>query len=159
MSVKPVDTYIINSVRLFEVNPSETTVSITYKCPENVKKTLVTFKTHNSHLDTNYKFSTNKSKDVSRLLNALGPRGVSVVPAKIQRKARSKNSKQSVAKNTDKKIKKTKIVDTIGLGSLMVNTKVEEFKPVETIVANQDIGNNSSASKKKNKKNKNKKKR
>mgnify|MGYP003365443611 CR=1 FL=1 len=157
-AVKPLDSYIKNSVRLFEANPSETIFTLTYKpIKESTKKTSVIFATHNSQLDTNYKFTTNKSKDVSRLLNAIGPRGVSTIPTKIERQAMRKNkTNKKVKKN-----KKAKIVDTIGISNLIVNTKVKEYKPVETKTnaAKNDNNNSGNSNKKGNKKNKNKKRR
>ncbi|KAG0659833.1 hypothetical protein C6P45_001742 [Maudiozyma exigua] len=156
-AVKPLDSYIKNSARLFEANPSETIFTLTYKpIKENTKKTSVVFATHNSQLDTNYKFITNKSKDVSRLLNAIGPRGVSTIPTKIERQAMRKNKTKKV-----KKIKKAKIVDTIGISNFIVNAKVKEYKPVETKVntTTNDNNNSGNSNKKGNKKNKNKKRR
>ncbi|SMN18855.1 similar to Saccharomyces cerevisiae YKL122C SRP21 Subunit of the signal recognition particle (SRP), which functions in protein targeting to the endoplasmic reticulum membrane [Maudiozyma saulgeensis] len=174
MSIKPLDSYIKNSVRVFEANPSETIFTITYKPlqesnnnnddnnKKNKKKSgpSVTFKTHNNHLDTNYKFATNKSKDVSRLLNALGPRGVSIIPSKIERQAMRKKTTtiikdgNNITKKT-KRTKKSKIVDTIGISSLIVNSKVKEYKPEQKLQSSTT--NNDK--KKGNKKNKNKKKR
>lgn len=158
MSVKPLDSYIKSSVGLFEVGPSQSLFSITYRCPENAKKARVTFRTQNSHLGTSFKFSTNKSKDVSRLLNAMGPRGVSIVPGRIERQAARKGKKQSGGKR--KRTRKSKIVDSIGVSSLIVNTKVAEYKPVQAAPATAgsnaaSAGNNK---KKNNKKNKNKNK-
>ena len=156
-AVKPLDSYIKNSVRLFEANPSETIFTLTYKpIKESKKKTSVIFATHNSQLDTNYKFTTNKSKDVSRLLNAIGPRGVSTIPTKIERQAMRKNKTKKVKKN-----KKAKIVDTIGISNFIVNAKVKEYKPVEnkSNATKNDNNNSGNSNKKSNKKNKNKKRR
>lgn len=156
-AVKPLDSYIKNSVRLFEANPSETIFTLTYKpIKESKKKTSVIFATHNSQLDTNYKFTTNKSKDVSRLLNAIGPRGVSTIPTKIERQAMRKNKTKKVKKN-----KMAKIVDTIGISNLIVNAKVKEYKPVEnkSNATKNDNNNSGNSNKKSNKKNKNKKRR
>ncbi|CAB4257136.1 similar to Saccharomyces cerevisiae YKL122C SRP21 Subunit of the signal recognition particle (SRP), which functions in protein targeting to the endoplasmic reticulum membrane [Maudiozyma barnettii] len=172
MSIKPLDSYIKNSVRVFEANPSETIFTITYKPSkeeekkENHKKNRkpsVSFKTHNNHLDTNYKFETNKSKDVSRLLNALGPRGVSIIPSKIERQAMKKKTIKTINKDgnvtkTVKRTKKSKIVDTIGISSLIVNSKVKEYKPEQNTQSSTNTDKNNKK-KGNNKKNKNKKKR
>ncbi|QLQ78128.1 hypothetical protein HG537_0A03750 [Torulaspora globosa] len=116
MSVKPIDTFITNSVELFEVNPSQTTLSISYKWKsKSGKKPVVSFKTHNSHLSSCYKFRTNKSKDVSRLLSALGPRGVTITRGKIEKRVLKGNDKSR---------------DVVGLSTLMVNTEVKEHVPV-----------------------------
>ncbi|QID86335.1 signal recognition particle component [Saccharomyces pastorianus] len=169
MSVKPIDNFIMNSVRLFEVNPSQTLFSISYKPPTPKKNTKVSFRTHNSHLSSNYKFTTNKSKDVSRLLSALGPRGVSVTPGKIEKKAQlKKKQKNAKVKESDKKIKTKNIQNVVGLVTLIVNTDVKKSEPTATkTAAGQKQGANtvqnnnggSSASKKKKNKNKGKKKR
>ncbi|CCC66997.1 hypothetical protein NCAS_0A04390 [Naumovozyma castellii] len=157
MSVKPIDTFITSSVKLFEVNPSQTVISLTYKTPtEKKRQSDVIFKTHNPHLGTSYKFSTNKSKDVSRLLNAVGPRGVSVIPGRIER------LNQTAAKVSKKKtsIKKKTIKDVVGLGSLIVNTDVKEYVPIQPGSAGSNISQVSvEGSKKRKNKNKNKKKR
>lgn len=128
MSVKPIDNYITNSVRLFEVNPSQTLFSISYKPPTQKTDTKVFFRTHNSHLSLNYKFTTNKSKDVSRLLSALGPRGVSITPGKIEKIAQSKKKNNKI-KESSKKIKGKSIQDIVGLATLIVNTDVEKSDP------------------------------
>ncbi|CAI4044607.1 signal recognition particle subunit SRP21 SKDI_11G0960 [Saccharomyces kudriavzevii IFO 1802] len=169
MSVKPIDNFIMNSVHLFEVNPSQTLFSISYKPPTPKTNTKVSFRTHNSHLSSNYRFTTNKSKDVSRLLSALGPRGVSVTPGKVEKKAQlKKKQKNANAKNSDKKTKAKNIQDIVGLATLIVNTDVEKNEPAATkttagqkkgVSAAQNSNGNSSASKKKKNKNKGKKKR
>lgn len=167
MSVKPIDNYITNSVRLFEVNPSQTLFSISYKPPTQKTDTKVSFRTHNSHLSLNYKFTTNKSKDVSRLLSALGPRGVSITPGKIEKIAQSKKKNNKI-KESSKKIKGKSIQDIVGLATLIVNTDVEKSDPAAKKTATepkqkanavQNNNGNSAASKKKKNKNKGKKKR
>ncbi|QHS74476.1 signal recognition particle subunit SRP21 [Saccharomyces paradoxus] len=169
MSVKPIDNFIMNSVRLFEVNPSQTLFSISYKPPTPKRDTKVSFRTHNSHLSSNYRYTTNKSKDVSRLLSALGPRGVSITPGKIEKIAQlKKKQKNSTIKESGKKAKGKSIQDVVGLATLIVNTDVEKSDPAAKKTATgqkqnanavQDSNSNSSASKKKKNKNKGKKKR
>ncbi|CCF57953.1 hypothetical protein KAFR_0D03050 [Kazachstania africana CBS 2517] len=146
MSVKPIDTFIVNGIRLFEINPSQSTISITYN-PKNGKKeksSNVSFKIHNPHLNTNYKFRTNKSKDVSKLLNSLGPRGVTIIPKR-------KITKKLL--HADKTSKKIKTINTVGLSAFMANTKVKEYIP-ETKAAPATTN----LSKKKKSKSRNKKK-
>ncbi|CCH59714.1 hypothetical protein TBLA_0B08990 [Henningerozyma blattae CBS 6284] len=104
MSVKPIDTYIQDSVRLFQVSPSTSTITITYKTKkdklnkkeketdEQIKSTKtqpvnsVSFVTTNNQTSTHYSFETRKTKDVSRLLSALGPRGVTINLTKLEKK-------------------------------------------------------------------------
>ncbi|CCD27331.1 signal recognition particle subunit SRP21 NDAI_0K01400 [Naumovozyma dairenensis CBS 421] len=165
MSVKPIDTFITSSVKLFEVNPSQTTFTISYRGPSdtdnNKKKTSVSFRSHNAHLGVSYKFNTNKSKDVSRLLNAIGPRGVSITPGKIEKNKMIINGKKIVVpKNSSKK--KKLIQDIVGLGSLITNSDVKEYiPPVHTTNENTtaNAANKKSEQKGKKNKNKNKKKR
>lgn len=155
MSAKPIDTFITNSVQLFEANPSQTIFSIAYKCKHEgaARKPVVSFKTHNPHLSSHYKFKTNKSKDVSRLLSALGPRGVSITRGKVEKRA----SKSAMKKLDKKSRKKAQVKDVVGLGTLMVNTDVKEYVPVVETASGQ--GEATSAKKKKQTKNKGKKKR
>lgn len=151
---KPIDTFITNSVQLFEVNPSLTTFSISYRCKSksSQKKTVVSFKTQNPHLSNHYKFKTNKSKDVSRLLSALGPRGVSITRGKIEKRA----IKPSAKKIGKKSKKKASVKEVVGLSTLMVNTDVKEHAPVVQENAKQA---EAPSKKKKQSKNKGKKKR
>ncbi|AQZ17746.1 SRP21 (YKL122C) [Zygosaccharomyces parabailii] len=127
MSIKPIDSFISNSVKLFEANPSQTTFCIAYKSeaiPNGKINPKVSFKTHNAHLGAYYKFQTNKSKDVSRLLSALGPRGVTVTLGKVERR-------NKLSKVLGKKARrKAKSKDVIGMSTLMVNTDVKEYAPV-----------------------------
>lgn len=155
MSVKPIDTFITNSVQLFEANPSQTIFSISYKCKSKStqKKPVVSFKTHNSHLSNHYKFKTNKSKDVSRLLSALGPRGVSITRGKIEKRAMKPVTKKLAKKNK----KKAHVKDVVGLSTLMVNTDVKEYVPAVEETTKQT--ETTSSKKKKQNKNKGKKKR
>lgn len=121
MSVRPIDTFITNSVKLFEANPSQATISITYAHNPELERTRVTFRSSNPHLNSTYKFATNKSKDVSRLLNALGPRGVTVVPGKIEKQVLRKQGKKSK--------KRYKSVNVVGIGNLIANVRVKQVKP------------------------------
>lgn len=162
MSVKPIDTFITNSVKLFEVNPSQTTFSISYKCDakneqSQKKKTLVSFKTHNAHLSTNYKFNTDKNKDVSRLLSALGPKGVTVTLGKIEKQVK-KPAVNKVSKKKKSK-KNLSVKDVVGLSTLMVNTDVKEYNPAEEKKQQGDTKAKDASKKKKQNKSKGKKKR
>ncbi|KAL3232258.1 Signal recognition particle subunit SRP21 [Nakaseomyces bracarensis] len=160
MSVKPIDTYIDNSVRLFEANPSDSIISVTYQGGKDISH--VSFRTHNPHLSTTYKFKTTKNKEVSRLLNALGPRGVSMNPVSkvakrrnyldVVKKAKLANDNK-VSKRSVKLIRKAQvnpIVNTIGIGKLLANKDIKEDKPV-TVTTGKDNKKG-----KKNKSNKNK---
>lgn len=152
--VKPLDTFIINSISLLEANPSQTLVSISYGSEAKKRKlgekdssrvlsqhkSLVSFKTHNTHLGISYKFKTNKSKDVSRLLSALGPRGVQISKGKIEKKKTSKKDA------SDSK-------DTVGMSTLLVNTDVKEhIEEISKPASKQQAASSSGKKKKKNKK-------
>lgn len=147
MSIKAIDTFISDSVKLFEANPSQSLISITYQPTVNTTKdndnndekyskkrkiASVTFKTSNPHISSNYKFKTLKAKDVSRLLYALGPRGVTINQNRI--------AKRNI-KNKENNNKKTKTA--IGLATLLVNTKVEEYDP--TLIKNASNKNNTNS--------------
>ncbi|EDO17750.1 hypothetical protein Kpol_1033p57 [Vanderwaltozyma polyspora DSM 70294] len=156
MSIKPIDSYISNSVKLFEVNPSQTVFSLTYKFPKNSNNCTVKFNTHNSHLSSNYNFKTCKSKDVSRLLSAIGPRGVTVSMNKVNKKVKnSSNLKQYKVEKIGKTKNFTKIKDIVGISTLLTNTDVKEYVPQS--IKNQSTNSNEQSSKS-NKKNKNKNK-
>lgn len=143
MSIKAIDTFISNSVKLFEANPSQSLISITYQPSVNKnddnqndtkklkKKTnaKVTFKTSNSHINSNYKFTTFKTKDVSRLLHALGPSGVAI-------------NQNKIAKKKLKNKENTQIAKPIGLSTLLVNTEVQEYTPVSNTTENTNNDNN-----------------
>lgn len=127
MTVNSIDTYIQDSVRLLKVAPSTSTITITYKTIENKNdtttdkknienKSSVSFKTKNSQSSTSYTFSTNKSKDLSRLLSALGPRGVTInLSSPLEKKAFSNG------KNKKKKITKKNNSHLVGVSSILAN--------------------------------------
>lgn len=171
MSAKPIDTFVTNSVKLFEANPSQTSFTILYQYrsgpseskKDNKKVPEVSFRTHNGSLSTNYKFTTRKSKDVSRLLSALGPKGVTITVGKVGKKVRKsvKGNQDNVTKTKKKKTaKKNETNDVIGLSTLLVNTEVREYVPVPEVSTRAQVGDSKeSSSKKKKSKSKNKKKR
>ncbi|SCV01574.1 LAME_0G17106g1_1 [Lachancea meyersii CBS 8951] len=111
MSSARLDAYITSSIALLEANPSSTLVSIRYQIGAKAGK--VTFRTTNSELLARYKYSTSKSKDVSRLLSALGPRGVSIQPS-------SKVARQR------KTFQMSRPTDVTGMATLMANVDVPE---------------------------------
>ncbi|KAI8383920.1 uncharacterized protein CGFF_03818 [Nakaseomyces glabratus] len=187
MSVKPIDTFIENSVKLFEANPSGSSITISYH--GGAKADPVVFRTHNPHLSTTYKYQTKMNKEVSRVLNALGPRGVSMNPISkiakrrnyldVVKKAKQMNNSK-ISKKQAKLIRKAQtnpIVNTIGIGKLIANEDIKEVKAESTSGGagnkktkqkknknNKDstpvVNTSANAqSKGKNKKNKNKKKR
>ena len=97
-----------------------------------------------THLDVykrqSYKFRTNKFKDVSRLLSALGPRGVQISKGKIEKKKTSKKDA------SDSK-------DTVGMSTLLVNTDVKEhIEEISKPASKQQAASSSGKKKKKNKK-------
>ncbi|AET38196.1 signal recognition particle subunit SRP21 Ecym_2471 [Eremothecium cymbalariae DBVPG len=115
---KSLDLYIGNSLEVVSANPSQTVISFTYRNSSD-NGSQVKFKTRNNHLGLNYKFKTKKSKDVSRVFSALGPRGVSVETGKVEKKKTGLKSK-----------------DMAGIASLMVNTEVKEYVPEQPKVEN-----------------------
>ncbi|SCU92366.1 LAFA_0F09868g1_1 [Lachancea sp. 'fantastica'] len=111
MSSTRLDGYITSSIALLEANPSSTVVSIRYQ--SGAKAGKVTFRTTNAQLLAHHKFSTSKSKDVSRLLSALGPRGVSIQsPSKVARQR--------------KKLDARGPTDAGGMVTLMTNVDIPE---------------------------------
>lgn len=149
MYFKPVDSFIVNSVKLFEVNPSQSVFSLSYKLPENCSNPTVTVKTSNPHLSANHKFRTNKVKDVSRLLSALGPRGVTVNIGKVEKKVKKPSSTKQYQGKFNKKVQTR---DVVGLSTLMANTEVKQYVPVVTIAAYSETFSKSKKNKNKNKK-------
>ncbi|CAR22500.1 SRP9-21 domain-containing protein [Lachancea thermotolerans] len=131
MSVDALDSFITNSVTLLEANPSETVLSVTYN--PKAKSGKVAFKTHNSKLSTRFKFTTSRSKDVSRLLSALGPRGVSINNGKIEKKRTGK-----------------KVQAVGGMSTLLANVDVPEA--LEEPIQQAKPSKPASGKKKKNKK-------
>ncbi|CAI5758930.1 unnamed protein product [Candida verbasci] len=155
--ISNIDKFIELSSDLLSNYPS-TTLSITYTSKKKSKKTIeddkiskdskkasnsVNFKLYEPHSGKCLKFNTSKSKELSKLLNFIGPRGVS-------------NQNQNV----------------IGLASLMTNVKYEDKEqPTEQIdekeqtpivekdsapvIQNANATSSSSKKKKKNKKKKN----
>ncbi|CAL9736779.1 signal recognition particle subunit Srp21p [Monosporozyma servazzii] len=156
MSTKPIDTFILNSVDLFKINPSQSAISITYQPPKVTAQPIdssknsinnnlpkITFKTNNPHLSSTYKYKTNKNKDVSRLLNSIGPNGVSIIPNGILKRKTKNNNNNN--KNSNKKV-----ALITGLSTLIINNKIPEFK--STNITNN---NNKDITKKKKKNNSN----
>lgn len=145
------ETFIQSTSDLLEAFPAAT-VLITYS---NVAKKLksedtkrasnvVKFKVYDSQLGKCIKYSTYKSKELSKLLIFLGPRGVST-------KRKSDDDEESE--------KKQKL--SVGAASVMSNLKVEEIEqeePVESTVGTPapEEGTTTTSSKKKKKKGKKK---
>lgn len=163
------DTYVERSVSLLEASPSDTLVSVTYhtKPSSNNKKkqqleqqqqqqqqlekeelkpsySFISFKTYNPHSGTCYKFKTSKAKDLSRILSALGPRGVQFTKTKSIKKNHTKvqdgqDSKVTKSTTIDKKdsenekvkqaLEEKYIVHGKGFASLMSNTEFQSEEP------------------------------
>ncbi|KAL6947218.1 hypothetical protein ACO0QE_002097 [Hanseniaspora vineae] len=155
--VKPVDTFIGSSVKTLEASPSDTLITMKYDFNKKFKiakdtsdkkehyKTSVEFQTSNNALDLHYKFSTNKIKELSRVLSALGPNGVSMNPvtskvlkkkdfvkttSKVNKKKLSSYLK-SLGKTSKKPIKYTIKHDALlklpGAGTLLANTEIKKY--------------------------------
>lgn len=144
------ETFIQSSSDLLEAYPGAT-VSITYA---NVAKKLqkedlkrasnvVKFKVHDAKLGKSIQYLTYKSKELSRILTYLGPRGVSMKRKNEETEATEKKQKLSV-----------------GAASVMSNTKIEEEEPTpasenekqSTPAVEEPTSTKSSKKKKKNKK-------
>ncbi|GMM36302.1 signal recognition particle subunit [Saccharomycopsis crataegensis] len=128
------DTYIDRSTSLLDVAASDTLVSMTYHNKSSKKTissssdassyTCVRFKTYNPRSGTCYSFKTSKAKDLSRILSALGPRGVQFTKTKKVSKEPIKLDDHAKTKILEEKY----IVNGKGFASLMSNT---EFKGEE----------------------------
>lgn len=168
MTTKPIDTFILNSVDLFKVNPSQSVISITYQPPKEPTKKLgkITFKSNNPHLSTHHKFSTNKNKDISRVLNALGPNGVSIIPNNNPLLKTHLLKQENKINKKKKKKSKQQVVNhvTTGIATLLANDKIPEYKPISQKMQKNTTNSTSTTnttttnkdSKKKKNKNKNK---
>ncbi|SCU89952.1 LANO_0D07008g1_1 [Lachancea nothofagi CBS 11611] len=110
MSSGRLDSYITSSIALLEANPSSTVVSIKYE--SGAKAGKVSFRTSNPQLLARYKFSTSKSKDVSRLLSAVGPRGVSITPGKVAKR----------------RCRAAPVIDVNGMSTLLANRDIPEAR-------------------------------
>ncbi|AAS50746.2 ABL025Cp [Eremothecium gossypii ATCC 10895] len=136
MSVKPVDSFIKDSLQLLCANPSQTLVSFRYRGGSAEGSAAeVRFRTHNSHLGLHYKFKTRRQKDVSRVLSALGPRGVNVVAVGTERRKRKQASR-----------------DLVGMATLLVNADVKQHVPEPAAAAAAAGSSRAKKSKKKGKK-------
>lgn len=145
------ETFIQSTSDLLEAFPAAT-VLITYS---NVAKKLksddtkrasnvVKFKVYDSQLGKCIKYSTYKSKELSKLLIFLGPRGVS--------------TKRKIDDDEESE-KKQKL--SVGAASVMSNLKVEEIAQEETVESTvgtpaPEEGTGTTSSKKKKKKGKKK---
>lgn len=139
------ESFIQSTAELLEAFPSAT-VSITYtnaakKKSADSKTTRHTakFKVFEAHSGKCIQYRTSKSKELSRLLTYLGPRGVL--------------SLKRAHDDDDDENKKPKLV--VGASSVMANTKFEETEPVaaaETETAAPVEAEKKSKKKKKNKK-------
>ncbi|CCE72679.1 Piso0_000269 [Millerozyma farinosa CBS 7064] len=142
-----IDAFIKHSVQLIEAYPSKTLLSITYanslkkqkkrvekvtKADTNKKATnSVTFKCFEPESGKCIKYKTYKSKELSKLLTFVGPRGVSLT------KKSETNSTENDGETSNFHIN--------GLSSIMSNVKFEEKKEpekdvskAETLASQQD---------------------
>ncbi|GMM46847.1 signal recognition particle subunit [Pichia kluyveri] len=81
MKIKNIDTYLTSTKELLESNPNNTTISITYthvKKNDNKVRSIIKFKTFNNKSGIVHIFKTHKSKEFSKIINALGPRGCNI---------------------------------------------------------------------------------
>lgn len=145
--IKLLDTYVERSIAFLETNP-EVLVSITYHTkPSKTSSTheahsYITFKTYNAQSGICYKYKTSKAKDLSRVLAALGPRGVQFTKTK------------KVVKDDKKHLEEKYVVNGRGFASLMSNKEFveEQVKPEESKPEAVPEGKKKKKSKKKGKK-------
>lgn len=137
-----IDAFIKHSVQLIEAYPSKTRLSITYanslkkwkKRAEKVSKTdtnrkatnLVTFKCFEPDSGKCLKYKTYKSKELSKLLTFVGPRGVSL-------------TKKSETPSTENDGETSNNFHVNGLSSIMSNVKFEEKKDFEKDVSKVEV--------------------
>lgn len=183
MSRHSIDSFIDSASKLLEAYPSTSTLTLTYanahkknsrhkKAEEDGNKNgndkkahnLVTFKCYEPHCGKCIKYTTFKSKELSRLMTFIGPRGVTTT--------RKKKRLSEDPENNSSKKPKTAVENSVtnGLASIMSNAKFDteeqhlqkletktksniEEEPVPATVSNQP----SSSSKNKKKKKKGKK--
>lgn len=120
------DTFIKSTSDLLEAFPAAT-VLITYSNvakklkTEDTKKAsnVVRFKVYDSQLGNCIKYSTYKTKELSKLLTFLGPHGVSM------------KRKIDDDETSDKKQKLN-----VGAAGVMTNAKLEETQPAEAVESN-----------------------
>lgn len=143
------ESFILSTAELLEAFPSAT-VSITYanvtKKNKNPEKNGTThtakFKVFEAHTGKCIQYKTSRSKELSRLLTYLGPRGVLAV--------------KRTHEDEETGNKKPKLV--VGASSVMANTKFEETKPVAAVETEAPVASVAETDKKSKKKKKGKKK-
>lgn len=145
MSKHSIDSFIYSASKLLEAYPSTTTLTITYanthKKNFNRNKAevdeernhgdkkahnLVTFKCYEPNFGECVKYTTFKSKELSRLMTFVGPRGITTTRKK--KRSIEENLENNSAKKPKLEIENSK---TNGLASIMSNTKfdTEEQQP------------------------------
>ncbi|CCE73240.1 Piso0_000269 [Millerozyma farinosa CBS 7064] len=133
-----IDAFIKHSVQLIEAYPSKTRLSITYanslkkqqkraekvfKADTNKKATnSVTFKCFEPDSGKCIKYKTYKSKELSKLLTFVGPRGVTL-------------TKKSETNSTENDGESSNNYPINGLSSIMSNVRFEEKKEPEKDVS------------------------
>lgn len=159
--MKAVDTFIAAGVKLFGANPSQSVLTMTYQPKGGIDDTAkVVFRAHNAHLGTNYRFATRQSKDVSRLLNAMGPRGVSVSPSITERRAMRKRlitrldkTHRTLAGVRGMRAARRKHQEITGIAELITNVNTKQQRtPALTAHNSVNLSRNKMHKKKKNKK-------
>lgn len=82
MKIKQIDSYITSTQSLLKSNPSGATITITYthskKKNDDKLRSIIKFKTYDAKTGICHVFKTHKIKELSKLFNALGPRGCNV---------------------------------------------------------------------------------
>lgn len=129
-AIQSLDTYLERSTSLLESDPENTLVSVTYRnkggkskesskgenqeeskgaesgCSNSSTTRSVSFKTYNDGNGICYRFTTNKAKDLSRVLTALGPKGVQFTKSKKIPSKKRKSEADNISGNSSKKSKK-----------------------------------------------------
>lgn len=157
--VKSADVFIERSLHLLEINPNSTRISITYgseskkqakakqnkitKSDTSENRSFVSFKTYDPISGQLHKLKTFKTKELSKLLTALGPHGVSVF--------------KPVEKNQDGDNKtQGQQVSVRGFSSVLVNAEVKEGVTPEVQKPKSSDQSGTAGGSKKNKKKKGK---
>lgn len=125
------DSFIEFASQLLQAYPSLATISITYAnsakklgktAADDSKKAsnFTAFKVYEPRSGKCIKYKTYKIKELSKLLTFLGPKGVSVTRPKKRRAT-------DEPENDDEKRQKTVTEHTVGLSSILSNTKFDHL--------------------------------
>ncbi|ODV60956.1 signal recognition particle subunit SRP21 ASCRUDRAFT_75714 [Ascoidea rubescens DSM 1968] len=160
-NIASVELFIDKSIQLFGVDPNNTKVSMTYgssikkesksKSKTNPNKILknandskdskliptnfISFKIYNPNLGHCYNFKSIKFKELSRILAALGPRGIQISISNNLNNLNN-NNKQPITNTANVEInndeKKHLTIHKKGISSIMSNVEFNFDEPIES---------------------------